>query len=57
VKERLVMSVPYNVIVKIRILAKEITQGNLKRGSFTRDFERLMKEGSGNGASLSVGAL
>jgi len=25
-------------------------------GSFTRDFERLIKEGSGNGASLSVGA-
>jgi len=26
-------------------------------GLFTRDFERQMKEGSRNGASLSVGAL
>jgi len=26
-------------------------------GSFTMDFERQMKEGSGNGAFLSVGAL
>jgi len=26
-------------------------------GSFTWDFERQMKEGSGNGASLSVEAL
>ena len=31
--------------------------GNLEGGSFTRYFERWMKEGSGNGASLSVGAL
>ena len=30
--------------------------GNLERGS-TRDFERWMKEGSGNEASLSVGVL
>jgi hypothetical protein len=31
--------------------------GSLERGSFARDFERRMKEGSRNGASLSVGAL
>ena len=31
--------------------------GNLERGSFTRDFETRMKEGSGNGASLSVGVV
>jgi hypothetical protein len=29
----------------------------LEEGSFTRDFERRMKEGSGYGASLTVGAL
>jgi hypothetical protein len=31
--------------------------GNLEGGFFTRDFERQVKEGSGDGASLSVGAL
>jgi len=31
--------------------------GNLGGGSFTGDFERGMKEGSGNEASLSLGAL
>jgi hypothetical protein len=31
--------------------------GTWKGGSFTRDFERWMKEGSGNGVSLSVEAL
>ena len=31
--------------------------GNLEVGSITRDFERQMKEGSGNEATLSVGAL
>jgi len=31
--------------------------GNLEGGSFTRDFKRQMKEGSGNGASFPVGAL
>jgi hypothetical protein len=31
--------------------------GNLEGGSFTWDFERWIKEGSGNGTSLSVGAL
>ena len=31
--------------------------GQLGVGSFTRDFERWMKVGSGNEASLSVGAL
>ena len=31
--------------------------GNLEGGSFTRDFERWMKEGSGNRASLFMGAL
>jgi hypothetical protein len=30
---------------------------NLEGGSLTRDFEGQIKEGSGNGASLSVGAL
>jgi hypothetical protein len=30
---------------------------NLEEGSFPRDFERWMKEGPGNRASLSVGAL
>jgi len=30
---------------------------NLEGGSFTKDFERWMKEDSGNGASVSVGAL
>jgi hypothetical protein len=34
-----------------------VTTGKLAGGSLTRKFERLMKEGSGNGASLSVGAL
>jgi hypothetical protein len=31
--------------------------GNLKGGSYTGGVERLMKEGSKNGASLSEGAL
>jgi hypothetical protein len=31
--------------------------GNLEGESFTRDFESWMKEGSGNGASFSEGAL
>jgi hypothetical protein len=31
--------------------------GNLEGGSFTRDFERRMKEGSDDGAYLSVGKL
>jgi hypothetical protein len=31
--------------------------GNLERGSFSRDFERQAKEGSGNSASTCVGAL
>jgi len=31
--------------------------GNMEGGSFTRDFESWMKEGSGNGASLSEGNL
>jgi len=31
--------------------------GNLEGGSNTRYFARGMKEGSGNGASLSKGAL
>ena len=30
---------------------------NLEGGSFNRDFERWIKEGFGNGESLSVGAL
>jgi len=33
------------------------SQGNLDGGSFTRDLERQMQEGSGNGMSMSVGAL
>jgi hypothetical protein len=28
--------------------------GNLEEGSFTRDFERLIRDGSRNGASLSL---
>ena len=31
--------------------------GNLEEGSFNRDFERWIKDGSRNGASPSVGAL
>jgi hypothetical protein len=31
--------------------------GNLEEGSFTRNFESWMKEGSGNGAALSEEAL
>jgi hypothetical protein len=31
--------------------------GNLEGGSFTRDFKRYMKEGSGNGVSLSLWEL
>ena len=31
--------------------------GQPQVGSFTKDFEKWMKEGSGNGVSLSVGAL
>jgi len=38
-------------------LIKPMRMGNLEGGSYTGDFERWIKEGSGNGASLSVGAL
>jgi len=31
--------------------------GNMEGGCFAGDFERQVKEGSGNGASLSMGAL
>ena len=31
-------------------------EGNLEGGSYTGDFERCMKEGSMNGASLPEGA-
>jgi hypothetical protein len=35
-------------------LFMEAPLGNLERGVFTRNSERQMKDGSGNGASLSL---
>jgi hypothetical protein len=44
-------------LCKIRLWKRISPLGNLEGGSFTGDYERQMKEGSGNGASLSTGDL
>jgi hypothetical protein len=37
-----------------RLFLWELCEGNLEGGSFAGDFERYVKEGSGNGTSFSI---
>ena len=44
----------YTIFRRLASLSIGAPLGNLEGGSYTGDFEILMKEGSGNGASVSV---